>query len=119
MQAVTTPPVFSSRWRHLALTYSQPYVMMCKGAGFEVKDGSNYDFNRNFSIAMTFSASDVNTEQGLLYKGTASPITSPQLSHVLQGHDIRRERDLRHHRRDEDRRPVHGTVHPDGQPSTR
>src|SRR5208282_865201 len=54
--------------------------MLCKGAGFEIKDGSNYDFNRNFSLAMTFSASDVNTEQGLLYKGTGSPITSPELA---------------------------------------
>ena len=41
--------------------------------------GSNYDFNRDFSIAMTFSASDVNTTQGLLYKGTGSDNTSPEL----------------------------------------
>ena len=32
MQAVTTPPVFSSGWRYIALTYTQPYVMMCQGA---------------------------------------------------------------------------------------
>ncbi len=84
MQAVTTPPVFTSRWRHFALTYSQPYVMLCLGAGFEVKDGTNYNFNRNFSIAMTFSVTDVNTQQGLLYKGTASSITSPELSFSYQ-----------------------------------
>ena len=53
---------------------------MCEGAGFEVKQATNFDFNRDFSIAMTFAASDVNTNQGLLYKGTGSDITSPQLS---------------------------------------
>ena len=53
---------------------------LCEGAGFEVKQATNYDFNRDFSIAMTFAASDVNTNQGLLYKGTGSDITSPQLS---------------------------------------
>ena len=31
MQATTTPPVFSSRWRHFALTYSQPYVILVRG----------------------------------------------------------------------------------------
>ena len=36
-----TPPVFSSGWRHFALTYAQPYVMLCQGAGFEVKQASN------------------------------------------------------------------------------
>lgn len=80
LQATATPPVFSSGWRHFALTYAQPYVMLCRGAGFEVKQGSNYNFNRDFSIAMTFSASDASTQQGLLYKGTGSDITSPQLS---------------------------------------
>ena len=80
MHAVTTPPVFSSAWRHFALTYQQPYVMLCNGAGFEVKRATNYNFNRDFSIAMTFAAQDVNTAQGLLYKGTGSDITSPELS---------------------------------------
>ena len=79
MQAPTTPPVFSSRWRHFALTYEQPYTMLCQGAGFEVKDGTNFNFSRDFSIAMTFSASDVDDEQGLLYKGTGSDNTSPEL----------------------------------------
>ena len=80
MQAVTTPPVMSSGWRHFSLTYDQPYTILCEGSGFEVKQASNYNFNRDFSIAMTFSASDVNTTQGLLYKGTGSDNTSPELS---------------------------------------
>ena len=54
--------------------------MLCNGAGFEVKRATNYNFNRDFSIAMTFAAQDVNTAQGLLYKGTGSDITSPELS---------------------------------------
>ncbi len=80
MSATATPPVFSSGWRHVALTYEQPYAMLCDGAGFEVKQATNYDFGRDFSIAMTFSASDVNTKQGLLYKGTGSDVTPPELS---------------------------------------
>ena len=80
MHATCTPPVFSSRWRHFALTYAQPYVIMCQGAGFEVQQASNFDFDRDFSIVMTFAATDVNTAQGLLYKGTGSDITSPELS---------------------------------------
>jgi hypothetical protein len=80
LQAAATPPVFSSGWRHVALTYQQPYTLLCMGAGFEVKKGDNYNFNRDFSIAMTFAVSDVTLDQGLLYKGTASDITTPQLS---------------------------------------
>ncbi|HVH76575.1 MAG TPA: hypothetical protein VM755_16790 [Stellaceae bacterium] len=80
MHAVATPPVFSSGWRHFALAYSQPYVMLCQGAGYEVKNATNYNFSRDFSIAMTFSASDVMTEQGLLYKGTGSEIPASELS---------------------------------------
>ncbi len=80
LHATSTPPVFSSGWRHVALTYQQPYTMLCQGAGFEVKKGDNFNFNRDFSIAMTFSVSDNNTEQGLLYKGTGSDTTSPQLT---------------------------------------
>jgi len=80
LHAAATPPVFSSGWRHVALTYQQPYTMLCQGGGFEVKKGDNFNFNRDFSIAMTFSVSDVNTEQGLLYKGTGSDTTTPQLS---------------------------------------
>ena len=79
MRAITTPPVFSSRWRHVALTYDQPYTIACQGAGYEVVDGSNYDVTGDFSIAMTFAAQDVTSEQGLLYKGTGSPNTSPAL----------------------------------------
>ena len=80
LHATSTPPVFSSGWRHVALTYQQPYTMLCQGAGFEVKKGSSFNFNRDFSIAMTLSVSDIDTEQGLLYKGTGSDTTSPQLS---------------------------------------
>ena len=62
---------------HFALSYVQPYTIVCNGAGFEVAKGDNFNFTRDFSIAMTFSVSDVNTAQGLLYKGTASGTTSP------------------------------------------
>lgn len=79
MLASATPPVFSSGWRHFALTYTQPYVMLLQGAGFAVKDASNFNFSRDFSIAITFSATDVDTPQGLLYKGTGSPNTPPEL----------------------------------------
>ena len=51
MQAVTTPPVFSSRWRHFALTYTQPYTMVCQGAGYEVADGTNYRLQRAISAS--------------------------------------------------------------------
>ena len=85
----TTPPVPSSGWQHFALTYQQPYVMLFDrkgssttdtGAAFEVKSGTNYNFSRDFSIAMTFSCTDVTSLQGLLYKGTAADVTSPALA---------------------------------------
>src|SRR5262249_1155657 len=79
MHAAATPPVFSSGWRHVALTYRQPYTMLLQGAGFEVKQADNLNVSRDFSIAMTFNASDVETEQGLLYKGTGSDQATPQL----------------------------------------
>ena len=79
MHAGTTPPVFSSSWRHFALTYDQPYLILCNGAGFEVQQATNYDVSRDFTIAMTFAAADVTSKQGLLYKGTGSDVTSPQL----------------------------------------
>jgi hypothetical protein len=80
MQATATPPVFSSRWRHFALAYDQPYTMVCQGGGYEVKSGTNYNFSSDFSIAMTFAATDVNTYQGLVYKGTGSDNTAPALA---------------------------------------
>jgi hypothetical protein len=80
LRAVATPPVFSSGWRHVALTYQQPYTMLCQGGGFEVKKGDTFNFNRDFSVAMTFSVSDVNTRQGLVYKGTGSDNTTPELA---------------------------------------
>ncbi|HXB32741.1 MAG TPA: hypothetical protein VNV35_04940 [Puia sp.] len=79
MQATTTQPVFSSRWQHFALSYTQPYTMLCQGAGYEVANGTGFDFSSDFSIALTFSVSDVNTRQGLVYKGTGSFNTSPGL----------------------------------------
>lgn len=80
MSTVTTQPMFLSRWRRFALTYAQPYVILCQGNGFEVKQATNYNFSADFSIAMTFAASDVNSLQGLVYKGLGSDNTSPQLS---------------------------------------
>jgi hypothetical protein len=80
MQAATTPPVFSSRWRHFALTYQQPYTMVCQGAGYEVANGTNFNFSGDFSIAMTFAASDVDREQALVYKGSPSDNTTPALA---------------------------------------
>jgi hypothetical protein len=79
MQAELATPAPSSRWAHFALTYDQPYTMVCQGAGYEVADGTNYNFSGDFSIAMTFAVTDVNTEQGLVYKGTASDNTTPEL----------------------------------------
>ena len=76
----TNPPVFSSGWRHIALTYTQPYMMLCMGEGFEVKQANNYNFSRDFSIALTFCVNDATTNQGLIYKGTGSNNTSPDLS---------------------------------------
>jgi hypothetical protein len=78
MQASTTPSVFTSGWRHVALTYTQPYVMMCEGAPFTVADGSGFNFDRDMTIAMTVSASGTGTTQGLLYKGTGSEIPAAQ-----------------------------------------
>ena len=78
LQANVVPPVFSSRWQHLAISYTQPYVMVFRGAPFEVKNGNNYNVAREFSIAFTFSVEDANTTQGLVYKGTGSPITAPE-----------------------------------------
>jgi hypothetical protein len=80
MQAISTPPAFSSRWRHFALSYTQPYTMICNGYGYQVINGSNYDVSSDFSVAMTFSAADINTQQGLLYKGTGSDNTTPELA---------------------------------------
>ena len=69
MQAITTPPVFSSRWRHFALAYTQPYTMVCQGTGYEVVDGTNYNFSTDFSIAMTFAVTDNISEQTLRLQG--------------------------------------------------
>ena len=77
MTTTPTPPVISSNWQHFALSYVQPYTMLCNGAGFQVVQADDFNFTRDFSIAMTFSMSDVNTTQGLLYKGTANGSTSP------------------------------------------
>jgi hypothetical protein len=80
MKTPTVPPILSSKWRHLALTFAQPYAIKCQGAGFDVKDGTNYNFNREFSIAMTFLVNDTTTKQGLIYKGAGSKARSPDAS---------------------------------------
>lgn len=80
LHGTATPSVSSSGWRHVALTYQQPYTMLCQGGGFEVKKGDSFNFSRDFSIAITFSTSDVSTTQGLLYKGTGSDNTPPHLA---------------------------------------
>ena len=73
MYSVSTAPIFSSRWRHFALTYTQPYVILCEGAGYEVNtNATNLNFMQDFSIAMTFAAQNANSSQGLLYKGSGS-----------------------------------------------
>lgn len=79
MKATTAPPMLSSGWRHLALTYAQPYAMTFTGAGFEVKKADNYNLNREFSLMMVFMMKDVTKRQGLLYKGTGSHGASPDL----------------------------------------
>ena len=78
MKATVVPPVFTSRWQHFALSYTQPYVMVCEGAGFGVQNGTNYNVEREFSINLTFSVSDATTMQGLVYKGSGGPIQSPE-----------------------------------------
>ena len=79
MEAQTTPSAFTSGWRHLALTYTQPYVMVCTGSPFVVADGSAFNFDRDFTIAMTIATSSTGTQQGLLYKGTGSDVLAPQM----------------------------------------
>ena len=78
MQATTTQSALNSGWRHIALAYTQPYVMVCTGAPFVVANGSGYNFERDFTISMTIAASETGTEQGLLYKGTGSDIPAAQ-----------------------------------------
>jgi hypothetical protein len=76
--AGTTQPVFGSGWRHLALTYTQPYIMVCTGAPFVVADGSDFNFDRDFTILMTISANEIGQTQGVLYKGTGSEVPAAQ-----------------------------------------
>jgi hypothetical protein len=78
IQVNTTPSVLSTGWRHLALTYTQPYVMVCTGAPFVVANGSNFNFERDFTILMTVAANEIGSKQGLLYKGTGSEVPAPQ-----------------------------------------
>ncbi len=78
MQASTTPSTLTTNWRHICLAYTQPYVMVCSGAPFVVANGSNFNFERDFTIAMTVAASDIGATQGLLYKGTGSAIPAAQ-----------------------------------------
>jgi hypothetical protein len=78
MQASTTPSTLTTNWRHVCLAYTQPYVMVCSGAPFVVANGGNFNFERDFTIAMTVAASNTGTTQGLLYKGTGSAIPAAQ-----------------------------------------
>ena len=78
MQATTTPSTLTTNWRHLCLAYTQPYVMVCSGEPFVVSNGSHFNFERDFTIAMTIAASATGATQGVLYKGTGSPIPAPQ-----------------------------------------
>ena len=78
MQATTTQTALNSGWRHIALAYTQPYVMVCTGAPFVVANGSGFNFERDFTISMTIAASNTGAEQGLLYKGTGSDIPAAQ-----------------------------------------
>jgi hypothetical protein len=78
MQASTTPSTLTTNWRHVCLAYTQPYVMVCSGAPFVVANGSSFNFERDFTMAMTVAASATGATQGLLYKGTGSAIPAPQ-----------------------------------------
>ena len=79
MQANNIPADFSSLWRHIALTYTQVYAMACQGAGYEVQDGTNFNFDNDFSIGMVFGVSDISVRQMLLYKGTGAILNPPVL----------------------------------------
>ena len=76
LQAQLAPSGTTPGWRHVALTYTQPYVMVCTGAPFVVDDGSGFNFERDFTIAMTIAVSDIGAQQGLLYKGAGTPVSS-------------------------------------------
>ena len=80
--------------------------MLCQGGGFEVKKGDNYNFSRDFSIAMTFSVVRRQHEQGLLYKGTGSDNTTPAARDVVSRRRERRARDAAVHRRRRPRKPA-------------
>lgn len=91
MQIGTNYPALVDKWRHFALTYQQPYMISFnadprarKGSSFEVTNGSNYNFNKDFSLAVTFSVDDpvggdTAVKQGLIYKGTGDASTPPQV----------------------------------------
>ncbi len=78
MQADTTPGTLTTGWRHVCLAFTQPYVMVCTGAPFVVANGSSFNVDRDFTIAMTVAASALGKPQGLLYKGTGSAIPAAQ-----------------------------------------
>ena len=44
--------------------------MVCRALASWSKKGDNFNFSRDFSIAMTFSELRLDATQGLLYKGT-------------------------------------------------
>ena len=56
MRPSPTPPVLTLRLAALRPHYNQPYVMFCEGARLRGQPGgTNYNFSRDFTIAMTFS----------------------------------------------------------------
>ncbi len=68
---------------HLALSYTQPYVMVCSGAPFVVADGSGFNFERDFNHCHDRCLPAARQRpRASLYKGTASdvPVSQTQTS---------------------------------------
>ena len=63
-------------WRHLALVYNQPYMISCNGAGYMLKNGSNYNPLQDLALAVSFGLSTLGSKQGLVYKGTGNGSSS-------------------------------------------
>ena len=63
-------------WRHLALVYNQPYMINCHGAGYMLKNGSNYNPLQDLALAVSFGIGALGSKQGLVYKGTGNGSSS-------------------------------------------
>jgi hypothetical protein len=73
-------PLLIDNWRHIALTYTQPYTIQFNGGGgFEVKKATNYNFQQNFGLVTTFKVNDLLQSHGLIYKGTGSLTNPPEI----------------------------------------